>query len=110
MSDNITLNSGETESAAGNLDNYKSDIEKSLSDMSDIMTKISSLLEGELSGAIFNKFSEFENQFPTINTNMQSYVNDFKNLVVSFAEQDSSVAAQDVSTAQKGGELVNVNY
>lgn len=110
MSDNITLNSGETEKASSNLDNYYSDIEKSLIDMSDIMVKISSQLEGELSDAVLSKFAEFESQFPTINTNIQSYVNDFKNLVVSFAEQDSSVAAQDVSTAQKGGELVNVNY
>lgn len=109
MSDNIALNSNETENVVVNLSNFETDIEKSLFDMSEIMVKISSLLEGELSGTILSKFSEFESQFPTINSNIKSYVNDFKNLIVSFNEQNIALNVQSVDMINEGGDLVNVN-
>ena len=108
MSDNITLNSGDTETLSQNLSNFESDIEKSLFDMSEIMVKISSLLEGELSTTILSKFSEFESQFPTISSNIKSYVIDFKKLVVSFNEQSINVNVDAANIAKKGGDLVNV--
>lgn len=110
MSDNITLNSSETEKVISNLTNYETDMENSLSDMSDIMVRISSVMNGELFDSILKKFSEFESQFPTINSNIQSYVNDFRDLVVKFSEKDTELNTGEALKAKEGGELVNVRY
>ena len=109
MSDVIRLENNETESTISNLSNYETDIGKSLTDMSEVMGKLTSCLEGEVADSIAGKFSEYEDQFPFINESIQSYVKDFKNLVTSFAEQDSATSHDDVTIAKKGGDLVNVN-
>ena len=109
MSDVIRLESKETESTISNLSNYETDISKSLTDMSEVMGKLTSCLEGEVADSIAGKFSEYEDQFPFINESIQSYVKDFRNLVTRFEEQDNATSPDDVTIANKGGDLVNVN-
>ena len=109
MSDVIRLEKGETESTISNLSNYETDISKSLTDMSEVMGKLTSCLEGEVADSVVGKFSEYEDQFPFINESIQSYVKDFRNLVTRFEEQDNATSPDDVTIANKGGDLVNVN-
>ena len=109
MLDSIVLNSSETDKLSNDLSNLETDIVKSLSDMSNIMVRISSFLEGDLSDSIISKFGEFESQFSTISSNMMSYVNDFKKLVVRFDEQNIDIKVDSANIAKKGGDLVNVN-
>ena len=47
-------------------------------------------------------------EFPVIGSNLKSYVNDFKNLVTNFDEQDKDAHTDNVTDAKKGGELINV--
>lgn len=109
MSNNdIALSSNDTETLSFDLDNLQEDIEKSLLNMSNLMSNISSVLEGEVSDGIVDKFSEFETEFPVIGSNLKSYVKDFKNLVTNFDEQDKDAHTDNVTDAKKGGELINV--
>ena len=109
MSNNdIALSSNDTETLSFDLDNLQEDIEKSLLNMSNLMANISSVLEGEVSDGIVDKFSEFETEFPVIGSNLKSYVKDFKNLVTNFDEQDKGAHTDNVTAAKKGGELINV--
>ncbi|MGM9877637.1 MAG: hypothetical protein ACI33S_03210 [Bacilli bacterium] len=110
MSDNISLIDEETEALISSLIGYSSDIEKSLFDMSKTISKLVSILEGEISSNINAKFNEYESKFPFINENTQSYIKDFKNLVSAFINQDKATSSGDVVTAVKGGDLVNVKY
>ena len=87
MSEVIRLESNETESTISNLSNYETDISKSLTDMSEVMGKLTSCLEGEVADSIAGKFSEYEDQFPFINESIQSYVKDFKNLEDEWSEE-----------------------
>ena len=109
MSNNdIALSSNDTETLSFDLDNFSDDIEKSLFNMSNLMANISSVLEGEVSDSIIDKFSEFETEFPVIGSNLKSYVKDFKNLVTNFDEQDKDTHTDNVTDAKKGGYLVMV--
>lgn len=109
MSENdIALSSNDTETLSLDLDNLHADIEKSLFDMSNLMTNISSVLEGEVSNSIVDKFTEFEEEFPVIGSSLKSYVQDFKNLVANFDEQDKNAHTENVTDAKEGGELINV--
>lgn len=109
MSDNgITLSSNDTETLSFDLDLIQTDIEKSLFDMSTLITNLSSVLDGEVSSSIVGKFSEFEDEFAVIGSNLKSYIKDFKNLVTNFDEQDKKTQTDKVTDAKEGGELINV--
>ena len=77
------IGSNDTETLSFDLDNLQEDIERSLLNMSNLMANNSSVLEGEVSDGIVDKFSEFETEFSVIGSNLKSYVKDFKNLVTS---------------------------
>ena len=94
MSNNdIALSSNDTETLSFDLDNLQEDIERSLLNMSNLMANNSSVLEGEVSDGIVDKFSEFKTEFPVIGSNLKSYVKDFKNLVLNFEYNAKNVAS-----------------
>ena len=110
MSDTIALNDIETVNLSDKLTIYSTEIETSLNNMCDIISKMSTALEGEISNSIKSKFSYFESQFPQINDNIQSYIQDFKNLVIDFTTQDASTRVESVNqVSNEGGDVVNVN-
>ena len=106
--DSIALSSNDTETLSCDLDNLQTDIEKSLFDMSTLITNLSSVLDGDVSNSSVEKFSEFEDEFPVIGSNLKSYVKDFKNLVTNFNEQNNRVQTNNVTEGSEGGELINV--
>ena len=109
MADNILLNSVKVNNLISNLDNYNNQIEKSLFDMSDIMTNISSCIEGNVGNEILKKFSEFEDYFSIINSNIKDYITDFKSLVNNFVEFDSKISTNEVTDiSNEGGDIINV--
>ena len=105
---NNDISSIDTETLSFDLDNLQEDIEISLLNMSNLMSNNSSVLEGEVSDGIVDKFSEFETEFLVIGSNLKSYVKDFKNLVINFDVQDKDIHTDNVTDAKKGGEFINV--
>ena len=108
MSDNISLNSISTEKAIINLNDSLDEIDKSFFDMNCVMSKIIELSKGEMPDAIIGKFSEFQGYFPTINENLKSYIQDFKNLTINFSDENQRISLDEVVVQKEGGELINV--
>ena len=109
MSEQISLLNTDAKRVTSNLENYSTDIENSFKNMSVTMGKLSSALEGEVADSLSSKFVEFEEKFPVVMDNMKSYIEDFKNLVTSFKNEDKRIHTNDVARVRKEGEFINVN-
>lgn len=108
--DNVTVRSGEMNVMLSNIATYESEIKRSLNDMEDKMSQLSSAIDGEVADCINRKFSEFSIQFPTIKENIESYSTDFKNVVSRFIAENKNISLESIETQEEGGEFVNVKY
>lgn len=108
MSNTIAINENEISTLIDNLTTSGEEVLKSLEEMSKVMSNLQNSIQGEVGDSINGKFSEYEEKFPYIKENLESYIQDFKNLVTSFKDEDNSVDAGEASKAVEGGELINV--
>ena len=91
-----------------NLQTYYDNISQCLNDMEETMAKMPSCFEGEIPDSISNKFKEFEDKFPIVKGNIESFVQDFKNLDTAFKNEQNAVYVSDVEE-DKGGDFINVS-
>ncbi len=108
MSDVIAVKESDLATTIANLQSNYDNISKSFSDASDIVSQICACVEGEVSDTIRSKFSEFDLQFPIARENLQSFIDDIKNVNIAFDNAQSSVSTNEVEV-DKGGEFINVN-
>ncbi len=107
--DDITINENLLNTTILNLQKYRDNISNNLNNERELFSKISSCIEGEIGDSIKNKLSQFDIQFDLLLENLESFIEDFKNVVIAFKEQDSSITLKEVET-DKGGETINVRH
>ncbi len=107
--DNITIRESDLLASISNIQASYDLISKNLNDASSMISKISSSVEGEIGDSIKNKYTIFEDQYDMFLSNLQTYIDDFKKLLESFKQEQSSISISEISK-EEGGELVNVNY
>ena len=110
MSEEIAIDESRLGSTISDLSKVGSDVIKSLNDMSKIVPQMAACVEGDLETAIKGKFSEYEDLFPTITSNIESFVSDFEKVNSRFNEEQSSVSVkEDNVKTDEGGDIIHVN-
>ena len=109
MSNEIAIDEGRLGSTISDLSKVGSDVIKSLNDMSKIVPQIAKCVEGDIETTIKEKFSEYEDLFPTITNNIEAFVSDFEKVNSRFNEEQSSVSVKEKKDKMKeGGDIIHV--
>ena len=97
----IGISATKLEEARRNMMDYIEELNGVFNDLEIEVSNIQSNLKGEGLLQLNSKFTDIQNQYPTIKSNIMTYINDVENIISAYENQDQELSQQITKNIEK---------